>query len=110
LSIAADAALRPYAAAARPRREARNLAWLIDGNADDRAVIGAAIAEVPAEGNEDLALKQRQRAALILYFIETPADRGCDIDRPAGLDRAIGEGKRENLVTRPIGRMTAASR
>ena len=67
LSIAADAALRPYAAATRARRKARDLARLVNGNADDKAVIGAAIAPVPAERNEDLALKQRQRAALILY-------------------------------------------
>ena len=67
LSIAADAALRPYAAAARARREARDLARFVNGNTDNKAVIGAAIAPVPAEGNEDLALEQRQRTALILY-------------------------------------------
>jgi hypothetical protein len=67
LSIAADAALRPYAAAARARREARDLARLVNGNADDKTVIRAAIAPVSAKGNEDLVLKQRQRAALVLY-------------------------------------------
>ena len=67
LSIAADTALRPYAAAARARRETRDLARFVNGNADNKPVIGAAIAPVPAEGNEDLALKQRQRATLVLY-------------------------------------------
>src|SRR5271166_6217614 len=51
----------------RARRKARDLARLVNGNADDKAVIGAAIAPVSAERNEDLALKQRQRAALVLY-------------------------------------------
>jgi len=51
----------------RARREARDLARFVNGNADNKAMIGAAIAPVSAEGNEDLALEQRQRAALILY-------------------------------------------
>src|ERR1700733_6119689 len=67
LSIAADAALGPYAAATRARREAQDLARVIDGNPDDKTVIGAAIAQVPAKGDEHLALKQRQRATLVLY-------------------------------------------
>src|SRR5271169_5894094 len=49
LSIAADAALRPYAAATRARREARDLARVVDGNPYDKTVIGAAIAPVPAK-------------------------------------------------------------
>jgi hypothetical protein len=52
---------------ARARREARDLARVINGNADNKAVIRAAIAPVPAEGDEDLALEKRQSAALILY-------------------------------------------
>src|SRR4029077_13028911 len=98
LSIAADPALRPYAAATRARRKARCLARIVDGNPDDKTVIGAAIAPVPAKGNEDLALKQRQRATLVLYRrIEARAERSRDVERPAGLDRAVHEGKRENF-------------
>ena len=50
----------------RARREARDLARVINGNADNKA-IGAAIAPVSAEGKEDLALEQRQRATLVLH-------------------------------------------
>ena len=66
-AVAGDPALPPDAAAARAGREALDLARIALGNADDKAVIVAAIAIVAAVGNEDLAGEQRQRAALILY-------------------------------------------
>src|SRR5271157_523509 len=47
LSITADAALPPYAAASRARFEARGLPRLASGKADNEPVIGAAVAPVP---------------------------------------------------------------
>jgi hypothetical protein len=77
LSIAADAALPPNTAASCARFEARGPARLTCGKADDKPVIGSAIAPVPAEGNEDLAREQRQRAVLVLQRGREPAaERG----------------------------------
>ena len=67
-------------------------------------MIGAAIAVMAAERNEQLVLEQGQRAALILHCrIEASAERGGDVDRPASLYRAVGERQRENLVPRSVG-------
>jgi hypothetical protein len=41
---------------------------------------------------------------LVLYRrIEARTERSRDVERPAGLDRAVRKGKRENFVARPIG-------
>ena len=60
--------------------------------------------QCPLKGTKTFAPGRHKGAALVLRRRrETPADRGCDIERPAGLDRPVGERKREDLVARPVG-------
>ena len=50
-------------------------------------MIDAAIAGEAAEGNEDLAAEQSERAALVLHRrVEPSAHRRRHVDWPAGLD------------------------
>src|SRR3984957_1026118 len=64
-------------------------------------MIDSAIAREAAERNEDPAPKQGERAALVLrHRIEASVKGGRHIDRPAGLDRPVGERNRINLVPR----------
>ena len=64
---------------------------LRERDADDPAAVIAAIAEVPAVGNEKRVIENRERAALIVNSgSETFAAYGAfDIDRPAGKYRPI---------------------
>ena len=66
-------------------------------------MIEAAIAGETAEGHKDSAAEQRQRAALVLHHrVEPAAERRRHVDRPAGLDRSVGERKREDFMRRTI--------
>ena len=103
LSVAGDASLRPDAAGSRARREAHDLAWLCSRKTDDPPVIDAAIAGEAAIGNKDPPAKQGQRAALVLrHRVEASVERGRHVDRPAGLDRPVGERNRVDFVPRMV--------
>ena len=101
LSVAGDAALRPDAAASGAGRKAYDLARLRSRKADDPPVIDAAIAGEAAIGNKHPPAGEGERAALVLrHRVEAAVERGRHIDRPAGLDRSVGERKRVDLVPR----------
>ncbi len=61
----------------------------------------AAIAIMAAKGNEDAAGEQGERPALILHrWQEAPLERARHVDRPAGLDRPVGERKGMDFMAR----------
>src|ERR1700722_17240740 len=103
LSIAGDPALRPDAGAAPPAREVHRLGRIALGDGEDNPMIDAAIAGEAAEGNEDLAAEQSERAALVLRRrVEPSAHRRRHVDWPAGLDRSVDKRQRIDFVPRLV--------
>jgi hypothetical protein len=107
LPVAADAARRPDAAAARPRAPGDDVAGVAQADADDPAMVVAAIAGMAAIRDEHPALEDRQRAALVLVRrVERKplgGERIGDIDRPAGQRSAVAERQGEDEMARPRG-------
>ena len=108
MPVAGDPARRPDAAARRAGAPGDDLGGVGQADADDPAVIAAAIAEMPAIGDIDPAVEDGERAALVLIgVVEAPAlrrQRGGDVDRPARQNGAVLQRHGEDLVARPRSR------
>src|SRR5262249_36658176 len=107
--LAADGgnpALRPDAAAARPRRPAHDSAGLPQRHADNPAAIVAAGADVAALCDVERAVDARERGALGLLArpagLAARAQRVSNVDRDAGQNGAVLEREAEDAVARSV--------
>src|SRR5260221_58912 len=87
--------LRPQAAADAACAPREDAVRIVEREAEDPAVIGAAIAEMAAERDIERAPENRERAALVLRsrieILPEPAQDVGDIDRPTRQHCAVTE-------------------
>jgi hypothetical protein len=106
-AIAGDPARHPDPAARASGAPADDVAGIGQTNADDPAAIVAAITVMPAIGDIDPAVKEGERAALVLIAsaeaLALCRERPGDIDGPSGQRRAVLECQCEDPVMRPGG-------
>ncbi len=106
-TVESEAALSPAAATLGFRRPSAEHPGLGQIEPNHHAVVGATVPEVAGIRDVELAVDQRQRAALPLGpVVEASAQRVkpvLDVDRPARRHLARGERKAEHLVARTAG-------
>ncbi len=77
-------------------------------------MIGTAIPRVAAKGHEEVPIRQRQRATLVLVEggerDPAPVQAVSDIDRPSGQDIPSASEARRRVASVPAGPAMAASR
>src|SRR5277367_1735270 len=104
MTVVTDAARRPHAPARSARAPGIDRSRIIETYSDDPSMILTAVTKVPAIGNQECTIDDRQRTALILNQRREreparPESLG-DIHREAGNNRSIIDRQAEYLVLR----------